>query len=390
MKLLKRLLVLTLAICMISSLAVASYAETGNINNDSKNIIEHLLFSAVKDNSIDNGTFSVGSSIPTYVLENGAVSKFDETEYYVVYRNNEPFGIFTISGANSDAPTYSFSIDFVNKLNDAVLSKNSDFYLLVTDNQIFAVTKDQAFELMKYDVNYLTVDMPVEGTPANLASASNEATENQPYVADEYTANQVLKAVNKSTIIKYTDESQITALATIPQRRTVVEVSGDVPSYTQPSGSNYCWAASAWCVGETLNPLGKTVEECVKAAGGESGEGGSADMQKKILTDVYGIASPTLYYPLSEYHTEWLIDHDYPFIMLCFVNKDSKTLGHSVTCYAYDDSYDPISLKVMDSLVSSGASNWRWMTSPESGTDYKITNGKNTYTYTFALSPEKL
>ena len=82
-----------------------------------------------------------------------------------------------------------------------------------------------------------------------------------------------------------------------------------------------------------------------------------------------------------------LIDRDEPFIMLCFKDKDTRKLGHSVTCYKYDDAYSPIKLKVMDSLTPG---NWRWMTSPKLGTDYKITCGSTTYTYTYALTPSEL
>lgn len=382
----KKICSMTLVIALLLSLSAVSYADSSIINSETKNIAESLLLSAVKDNSIRNGSFSIGSSVPIYHLKNGNINKFTEAKYHVVYSNGNPVGIFTVNGADSTNPTYSFSNDFVKQLNESVLAKNKDYYLLVTESQIFAVTGSQAIELIKYDVNYLTVDIPVGGS---RAFTNNTRSINKQYKADEYAPAQVLDAIAESSFNFQTSNATTEKLTNIPQTRSIGEVSGTVPSYTQPSGSYYCWAASAWCVGETLNPQGKTVQECVDYAKGKWGKGGLVSQQKKILSDIYGI-TPELNNALSGSQMKSLIDRDDPFIMLCFKNKDDKKLGHSVTCYKYDDSYTPVKLKVMDSLVASGASNWRWMTSPSSGTDYKITSAGTTYIYKYALTPSTL
>ena len=169
---------------------------------------------------------------------------------------------------------------------------------------------------------------------------------------------------------------------------SIGEVSGTVKPYTQEPNTSCCWAISSWCVGETLNPLGKTPKQCSEEMGVTWGNGPGSGNTKQldILTDIYSLSSATYYgYTLSASSMKSLINNDYPFIMLWFKNKDTSQIGHSVTCYKYDDSYSPVKFKVMDSLVPSGSSNWRWMTS--SSSDYKITSASNTYTYTCTISP---
>ena len=269
----KKMLSFITVICLMISLSSVSYADINIIDNQNKSIVESLLISAVNDGDISNGNFTLSEEIPTYTIEDYKLKEFDEVKYHIVYCNNNPIGIITINKVGSQEATYSFSEDFIKELDKKVLSKNLEYFLVVTENKVFAVTKNDTIELIKYDIPY--------------------QSDNSVFLkgVNDYSNIEVSNMV-KGLSLKTTNRNNITKLATIPEKRYIGEVSGTVPQYTQPQGSNYCWAASAWCVGETLNPLGKTVEECVKAVGGSWGEGGGVDKQKRILTEIYGLSSP--------------------------------------------------------------------------------------------------
>lgn len=383
----KKLVCIILSICLVFSLSIFSFAETHNINSI-ENAVEGLITSAVREGRIPFGNYTISNSIPTYYAHNNTLEPFYSVEHHVVFCNDNPVAIFTISGVGTTNQTYSLSEDFVKKLNELVLVNDYPYTLIVSENKVFAYANNDTFELAKYDTTYFDVDIVPENSPDVSSSAvPNNFQSSQAYEPNEYTTSEITNLIFNSYVNINTVNNEKTHIFDIYPSRAVVTIPG-VPSYTQPQGSNYCWAASAWCVGETLNPTPNySVEDCVAAAGGSFGSGGSANMQKTIL-GLYGFNDPVLYNALSTSTMEGLIDDGEPFIMLCFKNKNTNSLGHSVTCYRYDDSYSPTRFGVMDSLGSS--SPWRWMSNSSNGTDYQITCGATTYIYVYALTPNRL
>lgn len=380
MKFFKNFLVVVLIICLACFTNVTIFAKDNIIQSTTKEMAQRLLASAINDSDLPYGTYSISEAIPTYLLSNSRISEYKDVQHYIVYCNSSPICNFVVNGANTSSPTYSLYSDFAQELNDSILSKDLTYSFIVTENQIFVLTDNEALELKNYD----------KGSYATNNSLSKL---NNSYVKPSAVLNSVKNIKN----LKQTDSKELVTLSTDSRSsiksigakgiglRYIGEVSGTVPSYTQSSGSNYCWAASAWCVGETLNPLGKTVTQCVSYAGGSFGSGGGYDKQLKILKEIYGLTDSKYYSSqLSQSEITSFIDDDYPFILLCFKNKNTSSLGHSVTCYKYDDSYTPVRIKVMDSLYSGS---WVWMTNPSSGTDYKITSAGTTYTYTNTITP---
>lgn len=365
----KRSLAIITAIGIVSTSTGTVFASN---RSDVSRIATNLIQSALTDShtTLEPGNYALSKPITAYSLEGGKIGEFDEAVHYVVYCNNEPVAIFTENGANTNSPTYSLSEGFIDELSNTVLNTGSAYNLIITDNQIFTVTDDNATEIARYDL------MPTADS-SHIVRAANSAT-------PDYTPSDIMSSINQTSNLAYNVTEATTALNVIQTRAmpNSVQVSGTVKPYLQASGSNWCWAASSWCIGECLNPLGKTVDQCVAYCGKEYGDGGSIDDQKKIMKEIYGL-SPKSYGTLSESEMIALIDNDEPFAMNCY---KASGLGHTVTCYAYNEvdfGDSTAHFAVMDSL--GGGSAWKWMTN--SGGDYKITSAGTTYTYETTVTP---
>lgn len=388
MKKLKRVLATLISTVVLLSTFTTSFAL--NSSKETLETAEQLISCAIKDpdTPFSSGNYTLGESIPVYYLENQTLEKYDSTEYYPVYCDDIPVGIFSINGKNTKNPTYSFGEDFIDYLN----IENNNYFLVITENQIFSVNDQNANEVISYDMSLMDV---TELTTKNAAFC-NSTNENEvqleekiieDYEPDHTNAKHVFDIASKYDIINNIgNRNEKTDLAVFRPitTRSFTQVPGKIPKVKQESGSNYCWAISSWCVGEIKTDYGYEYTDCIDYAGGKWGKGGTSEMQKKILKGIYDQPNPTLYYPLSERSTKTLINRGDPFIMICCKDKDDSLLGHSVTCYAYDDYYSPLKLAVMDSNTGTV----RWMTT--SGSDYQISYAGVTFTYMYALSPTKL
>lgn len=365
----KNSLAILAAISLVGTSTSTAFAAD---HTDVTEIAASLIQSALTDShtTLKLGSYALSDPITAYSLAEGEIGEFDEAVHYVVYCDEEPVAIFTENGANTQSPTYSLSEGFVDKLADAALDTNSEYNLVITENQIFTVTDENATEIARYDM------MPVDNG-SDVPTVMNS-------ISQDYTPSEVMECVDQASTLVY-DVTEATTDLNVIQTRALpnsVQVSGTVKPYLQAAGSNWCWAASSWCIGECLNPLNKTVNECVEYCGKDYGDGGSIDDQKKIMEDIYDL-SPKSYGTLTESEMIALIDNDEPFAMNCYKGSG---LGHTVTCYAYNEvdfGDSTTHFAVMDSL--GGGSAWQWMTN--SGSSYKITSAGTTYTYETTVTP---
>ena len=393
----KRIFCLILSLAMMFSFSISSSASPTQVsyNEDLQYIAAGLIESFVHDpnTALTPGNFTLGSEIPAYFLADGELSDFTKARYFPVFRNNEPVGIFTVHGADTPYPTYTFGADFIDELRGAVLNDNRSFAFVIAEIQIFTVTDTEAIEVFRGGVGSVYIvegdvvqrsyneDGPIAVEFSDVEVAARSASAHQ---IDEYDEATVFSLAAGNIEMLMSEQEQSLDIPSVAPRAWR-QVLSPIPQWTQPAGSNQCWAAASWCVGEIVTRRGHTVPQVVAFAGVPFGRGGTVDDMRNVLTGLYRLSDPVLYRAMNCNQHMRFIDNGYPFIMICARVNNPQAMGHAVTAYGYDSSHSPIRIAVMDSLVGSGQSNLRWMTTH--GTTYRITSGGITYEYTHALTP---
>lgn len=355
----KKILSFVVAISLMSSLAISAFADN---STKTFNAATRLATAGVKTSSYkwnSGASYYLGDSIPTYILKQGSLTTCSDTKYYPIYQNAKIVGILTEIGSNTGAPSYTLSPSFADKLNSITQSGQRTFKLVLNARQVFVYCNNVATELACYDVE--------------LSGSDQDAS-----------AATVQKAVNNISTRSYapsfnSSNKKLIPIATINTRSSDCVASLlNVYEWQQPTGSDRCWAATIWCIGEYmidpeaskfsdpnklaeyLKPKHTTITDCIR-----------------YLNDVYGVRLTEINSTISVNLVESLIDQDKPFMMCWWHDNSSTALGHMVTGCGYSKGGGVVTeIGVMDSL----AGEIIWVSKSSDGT---YTEKMGNYTYTW-------
>ena len=153
-KMLSILLALSTATVMCMPLC-AEEPESGGIRNvfsdNDISCIQNLLLAWLStDGPSENiDSVQVGDKIPAYEYVDSSLVTFDSASYYPVYSDHEILGVLGIHGNKSD-PTYSFGSEWASQIDEYIKSNRSEFCIVVTENQLFFKTSDEAELIEEY------------------------------------------------------------------------------------------------------------------------------------------------------------------------------------------------------------------------------------------------
>ena len=358
-KMISILLALSTAIVMCMPLC-AEEPESGGIRNvfsdNDISCIQNLLLAWLStDGPSENiDSVQVGDKIPAYEYVDSSLVTFDSASYYPVYSDHEILGVLGIHGNKSD-PTYSFGSEWASQIDEYIKSNRSEFCIVVTENQLFFKTSDEAELIEEYRFAMPEVNA----------------------VADSPSAESILAAQNSDQTEYYSDREKY-SLAIPPQTRAAYVANIKVGTYKQTRGE--CWAAATMLIGKfiTKNNAYTPFAICDKMGIGYDAGGSDQDIVDALNT-CYGVKG-TLQGVLTPNQMEPHVSKQRPGCINWL--EVNRRYGHSTAfCgYSSDSSASRYGIRISDS--NTGAYKWLYKNGqPSQKLGFQYTYGGLTYNW---------
>ena len=219
-----------MAFFFVGIFTVTSFASSDLVDVASKMVLNGIVTPSYQWSFQDS--YDLGTAFSTYLIENKEnLSKCTDVSYYPIFKNNKIVAVLTKITGDNGSISYNFSKSFAQRIDEITQGGQKASKLILYGRQIFVYCDGNVFEIKCYDVPLfdqedLTTDEVkniVFNETLSFSQAENMTTTNK----------QALSVPQFSTL----DSETMTLLL-------------NVDTWQQPEGSNQCWAATAWCIGE--------------------------------------------------------------------------------------------------------------------------------------------
>lgn len=315
-------------------------------------------------------SYYLGDSIPVYTPEQGELVLHDDTAFFPVYQGSKIAGILTEINSGQRNVSYNFSKSFAEELDSVTQSGTKDFILVLNARQVFAYCDSTATELVCYDIPLNTGENDIN------ASFVVTAASRLPSISANKSCASNKKQLPISNAATRDPDTMFSVL--------------NVDEWTQKKGSNRCWAATVWCIGEYMYKGSGYLYDDSEALAKDIGIGwGVGQDLPQVITHLqskYHLAY-TRYpgnglLPLSTFEQE--INEFQPLALCWWQNNDPALLAHMVTGCGYCKNSSGVidEIGVMDSIAGEVI----WVLR---GSDGMFTEQMGTHTYTWRNAATK-